>query len=180
MARIIVGQQLSIASANAIYTRLQSAVSPLTADGIEAATDDTLAAAGLSRGKIATLRALATAANEGRISFGELAVLPAERVHAQLTSVRGIGPWTADIYLMFCRNDADAFAAGDLALQLAAQALLDLSTRPTAEELALIARRWCPHRALAASLLWSYYGHLKARRKPKDPPVKAKHYPRRD
>lgn len=157
LVRIIAGQQLSTASANAIFGRLALAVVPLTPQGLLAAEDGVLRAAGLSAGKIATLRAAAA-----EIDFDGLTGVRAEDVRARLMAVRGIGPWTADIYLMFCCGDGDAFAAGDLALQIGAQRLFALDARPTAEELAAIAERWHPWRAVAARMLWAYYGHLKA------------------
>jgi DNA-3-methyladenine glycosylase II len=162
LVRIVVGQQLSIASASAIMGRLTAAVSPLDAITLQAATDATLRAAGLSTGKIATLRAVAAAIGAGTLDFDQLQSVPECEVRAALTAIRGIGPWTADIYLLFCRGDSDAFAPGDLALQIAAQRLMDLPARPSALELAAIAERWHPHRGVAAGLLWAYYGHVKA------------------
>lgn len=157
LVRIIVGQQLSTASANAIFGRLALAVAPLTPERLLATEETALRAAGLSAGKIATLRAVAAAG----IDFESLPGVSAEDVRAMLTAVRGVGPWTADIYLMFCRGDADAFAAGDLALQIGAQHLLGLEARPTANDLMVIAERWRPYRAVAARMLWAYYGHRK-------------------
>lgn len=164
LARIVVGQQLSTASANAILGRLQARVAPLDAAGIRNSTDEALLGCGLSRGKLATLRALAVAIHEGAIDLDALHGAPPETVHAELTSVRGIGPWTADIYLVFCRGDRDVFPKGDLALQLAVQDLLSLDERPSPTSLAEIAERWRPWRAVAARLLWSYYAVRKAER----------------
>ena len=162
LVRIIVGQQLSTASANAIFGRLAQAVVPLSAEGLMAADDAVLRAAGLSAGKVATLRAVAMAVIERRVDFDALAVAEADEVRGCLTAVRGVGPWTADIYLMFCRGDADAFAPGDLALQIGAQRLLALDGRPGADALLELAERWRPWRAVAARMLWAYYGHVKA------------------
>lgn len=164
LVRIIVGQQLSVASANAILARLTAAVDPLDATGIVTADDQTLRTAGLSAGKIATLKALAAAVETGTIDFGTLGVAPPETVHQELTAIRGIGPWTADIWLVLCRGDADAFAAGDLALQEATRSLMDLDVRPTAQELLEIAERWRPWRGVAARVLWAWYGHVKSQR----------------
>jgi DNA-3-methyladenine glycosylase II len=157
LTRIIVGQQLSVASANAILGRLTLAVSPLTPHNLLAASPETLRSAGLSAAKIATLRALATAILDTTIDLTSLADMPPADVRARLTAVRGIGPWTVDIYLLFGRGDADAFAPGDLALQIATQRALILDTRPTAAELTQIATRWQPWRGIAARLLWAYY-----------------------
>lgn len=162
LVRIIVGQQLSTASANAIYGRLSVAVVPMEPAVLLAVDEVELKGAGLSAGKIATLRALAQAVAEGRVDFAGIASAPEDEVRRQLTAVRGIGPWTADIYLMFCCGHADAFAAGDLALQIAAQRLLGLKTRPTAAELLAIAEIWRPWRGVAARMLWAYYGQVKA------------------
>ena len=84
-----------------------------------------------------------------------------EQVHAALTQVVGIGPWTADVYIMFCLGRADAWAPGDLALQIAAQRAMDLAERPTVEELREIGERWRPWRGVAARLLWAYYAATK-------------------
>ncbi len=161
LARIIVGQQLSTASASAIFGRLTVAVAPMEPSVLLAADDGVLKGAGLSAAKIATLRALAQAVFDGRVDFSAMASAREDEVRGQLTQVRGIGPWTADIYLMFCCGHADAFAAGDLALQIGAQRLLGLHARPTAAELLAIAEVWRPWRAVAARILWAYYGHAK-------------------
>lgn len=164
LARIIVGQQLSTASAAAIWSRLETAVSPLGAEAILAASDETLRGAGLSTPKIRTLRNVARAVAEGELAIETLAAHADEAIHEQLTRVSGIGPWTADIFIMFCLGRRDAFAAGDLALQVAAQGALDLASRPNAAELLELAERWRPWRGVAARLLWAYHPILKNRR----------------
>jgi DNA-3-methyladenine glycosylase II len=160
LVRIINGQQLSVASAAAIHARVTATLQPLTASAILAASDDTLRGCGLSRPKVKTVRALAAAVQAGLDldAFGTLAVSDA---HARLTAVSGIGPWTADVYLMFCVGHADVFAPGDLALQIAAQHVMELETRPTTKEMAAIAERWQPWRAVAALVLWAYYAEMK-------------------
>jgi DNA-3-methyladenine glycosylase II len=160
LARIIVGQQLSVASANAIWNRTVAAVRPLEPRRVLALTDAELAAAGLSRPKIRTLRAIAEACRDG-LDLAALERANDEEVHAALTQVVGIGPWTADVYIMFCLGRADAWAPGDLALQIAAQRAMDLAERPTAEELRAIGERWRPWRGVAARLLWAYYAATK-------------------
>ncbi len=162
LVRIIVGQQLSVASAAAIYGRVLAAIVPLDAYTLAATGDERLRAAGLSRGKIATLRALAAAILDGRLDLDALATASQDVVQSQLLDVPGIGPWTVNIYLMFCRGDRDAFASGDLALQIGVQWLMNLPQRPTAAELAAIAERWRSNRGVAARLVWSYYGQRKA------------------
>jgi DNA-3-methyladenine glycosylase II len=162
LARIIVGQQLSVASAGAIWGRLEGAVSPMTAAALLDAGEETLERAGLSRPKIRTLTAAASAVADGRLRLERLARRPDAAIHATLTEVSGIGPWTADIFIMFCLGRADGFAAGDLALQVAAQKALGIDARPTAAELLEIAERWRPWRGVAARLLWAYYAAAKA------------------
>ena len=162
VVRIVVGQQLSVASADAILRRLHQTVAPLEPATVLAAEDGALRAAGLSAGKLATLKALAAAVARGDIDFEHMGQASPSIVHERLTAVRGIGPWTADIYLVLCRGDRDAFAAGDLALQVAAQDLMGLDERPSAAELLIIAQRWQPWRGVAARLLWSYYAARKA------------------
>lgn len=157
LARIVVGQQLSIASASAIWGRVALLAEPFDAPRLMARADEDLRGAGLSSGKIRTLRALATAAAEGALDIAALEVASDEEVHAALCAVHGIGPWTADIYLMFCLGRADAFAAGDLALQIAAGMVDGRSERLSAKELGALAERWQPWRGVAARVLWAYY-----------------------
>ena len=164
IARIIVGQQVSTASANAIWGRFTAHVAPLTATTLAAESDEALRACGLSRPKIRTLRALSAAVTEGSLDVAALEQARDEEVHAKLTTVSGIGPWTADVYIMFCLGRADSFAAGDLALQIAAQHAADLDARPNPSELSDLAERWRPWRAVAACMLWAYYPHIKTAR----------------
>lgn len=163
LARIVVGQQLSTASAGAIWSRLEAAVTPLDAHGLLSADEAVLRAAGLSAAKIRTLRNIARAVADGALAIETLASLPDDVIHEQLTAVPGIGPWTADIFIMFCLGRRDAFAAGDLALQVAAAGALGLERRPTAAELLELAERWRPWRGVAARLLWAYHPILRKR-----------------
>jgi DNA-3-methyladenine glycosylase II len=160
IVRIVNGQQLSVASASAIYGRVAATIKPMTAKKLLAASDETLRGCGLSRPKIKTLRAVAEAVVAG-LDLDGLALLPEDEAVAQLTAVSGIGPWTADIYLMFCVGRADVFASGDLALQIAAQMLMGLDERPNARAMAEIAERWSPWRTVAAGVLWAYYAEAK-------------------
>jgi DNA-3-methyladenine glycosylase II len=157
LAKVIVGQQLSAQSAAAIWARVSGAFDPCTPAAIEQASDAELKALGLSNGKIRTLRALSRAVLEEGLDFEMLNRAPNEAIVERLTAIHGIGPWTADIYLLFALARRDAFAPGDLALQLAAQHHFKLDRRPTAEELERIAERWRPARAVAARLLWADY-----------------------
>jgi DNA-3-methyladenine glycosylase II len=158
LARIVVGQQLSIASAGAIWGRVIARVQPFEPRAILLAPHEELAACGLSRAKIATLKAIAQAVAAEGMDLGRLAGLDDIAIRDRLVGIRGIGPWTADIFLLFCLGRPDAFAPGDLALQLAAMRLLELEARPSPAELEAIAERWRPRRAVAARLLWAYYG----------------------
>ena len=152
LLRAIVGQQVSVASARAIWARLEAAgLSDVAV--MAAATDDDLRAAGLSRQKARYGRALAQAG----IDFSALRDIPDKDVVATLTAVPGIGVWTAEIYAMFALGRADVFAPGDLALQEAARMLFDLQARPTEKALRAMAEAWSPWRSVAARILWAYY-----------------------
>ncbi len=163
LASIIVAQQLSTASANAIWTRLTAAFDPLEPDRIRRARATTLARLGLSAAKIRTFKAITAAIHREGLDLAALADLPADDAHRILTAIHGIGPWTADIYLLFCLGHADAWPAGDLALQEAARLAFDLGVRPSAREMGPIAEPWRPWRGVAACLLWTYYRARKGR-----------------
>jgi DNA-3-methyladenine glycosylase II len=163
LAGIIVSQQLSTASAAAIWSRLLARFPALSPGDLAAATDADLRAVGLSAPKMRALRAVAAAVAEDRLPLGGLGERGADEAHALLTAVKGIGPWTADVYLLFCLGHADAFPAGDLALQEAARLALGLAARPTEAELRAVAERWRPWRGVAAGVLWAYYRLAKAR-----------------
>jgi DNA-3-methyladenine glycosylase II len=159
LARIIVGQQVSVASADAIWSRFEAAVQPMSVEQLRLVSDEALRAAGMSRPKIRTFRAIAEAR---ALDFAHLTATTDDEVHGLLTSISGIGPWTADVYLLFCLGRADAFAAGDLALQVAAQHAFGLERRPAPLELTEMAENWRPWRGVAARLLWTYYRKVKA------------------
>ncbi len=163
LAAIIVSQQVSTASATAIFGRLQARIAPLEAAEVAKATEDDLRACGLSTAKIRALRAVAQAIAEGSLDLEGLGGLDAEEAHKALVAVKGVGPWTADIFLLFCLGHADAFPAGDLALQEAAKLALNLKRRPDVARLERIAERWRPWRGVAARMLWAYYRGVKAR-----------------
>lgn len=163
LCAIVVSQQLSTASARAIWARLSAAFEPLHHERIRRARSDRLARLGLSKPKIRTLKALGTAVADGAIDFDALARMESDDAHAALTSLHGIGPWTADIYLLFCLGHADAFPTGDLALQEAARLAFRLRRRPGAQRLAELAECWRPWRGVAAHMLWNYYRVIKQR-----------------
>jgi DNA-3-methyladenine glycosylase II len=154
----IVSQQVSVASATAIWARLEAA--GLTeAAPVAAASDEDLRACGLSRQKMRYGRALALA----DLDYAALRHAPNDHVIATLVAVPGIGRWTAEIYAMFSLGRADVFAPGDLALQEAARLIYGLDTRPTERALRDMATDWSPWRGVAARLFWSYYRVAKER-----------------
>jgi DNA-3-methyladenine glycosylase II len=163
LASIVVSQQVSRASANAIWDRLTAACDPFDHTAVLRARPAKLARAGLSAPKIRTLKAIAKAIDRGELDLPSLVEMPADAAHATLTAVHGIGPWTADVYLLFCLGHADTWPAGDLALQEAARLLLALKTRPTPKEMGPLAESWRPWRGAAACMLWSYYRIAKQR-----------------
>jgi DNA-3-methyladenine glycosylase II len=163
LAAIVVTQQLSTASAAAILARLTAAFEPLDHAAVLRARSDRLRRIGLSAPKIRALKAIARAIDKGALDLDALANSPADEAHIALTAVHGIGPWTADIYLLSCLGHADAWPGGDLALQEAARLAFALKGRPAAKEMAALAEPWRPWRAVAARLLWTYYRAVKQR-----------------
>jgi DNA-3-methyladenine glycosylase II len=163
LATIVVSQQVSVASAAAIWARLEAALDPFDHASVARARPDRLRRIGVSAGKIRTLKALAKAERLGEIDLAGLANHPADTAHAMLTALHGIGPWTADIYLLACLGHADAWPAGDLALQEAYRIAFALESRPTTKEMGPLAEVWRPWRGVAARLLWSYYRAVKGR-----------------
>jgi DNA-3-methyladenine glycosylase II len=163
LAQIIVSQQVSVASAAAIHGRLVAIADPFDHTSVLRARKDKLLRVGLSNAKVKTLKAIAKAIESGAIDLHSLADLPADDAHAALVALHGIGPWTADIYLLACIGHADAWPAGDLALQEAARLAFGLRKRPTTREMGPLAERWRPYRAVAARLLWTYYRAVKHR-----------------
>jgi len=154
----IVSQQLSVSAAAAIWARVEKA-GVTTPTAIQNCNDEDLRALGLSRQKIGYARALANAG----IDFEALYEKPLDDVIAELTTVSGIGVWTAEIYAMFSLHRADVFAHADLALQEAARHLFDLDKRPTPKVMREMADQWRPWRSVAARLLWAYYKHINER-----------------
>jgi len=148
----IIGQQVSTASANAIWARLQAAGMTERARVARAHPDD-LRACGLSRQKILYAQALATSG----LDYDALVEMPDHAVVSSLIKIKGIGRWTAEIYAMFSLGRADVFAPGDLALQEAARVLFDLGSRPSEKDLRALALDWSPWQAVAARILWAYY-----------------------
>lgn len=148
----VVSQQVSVASARAIWARLEAA-GMTTPEAIMATDEEGLRALGLSRQKAGYARALAGAG----IDFDALRSAPTSQVITTLTAVKGIGIWTAEIYAMFSLGRADVFAPGDLALQEGARLLFALDNRPKERALREMAQAWSPWRSVAARALWAYY-----------------------
>ena len=163
LAAIICGQQLSTASAAAIWGRLSLAYDPFNHDAIKGARAARLGRLGLSAAKIKTLKLIAKELAAERLNLDVLAEEDADAAHNTLTALHGVGPWTADVYLLFCLGHGDAWPAGDIALQEAIKVGLGLPGRPTAKQMAPIAEPWRPVRGAAAHLWWAYYKILKQR-----------------
>ena len=163
LCAIICSQQLSTASAAAIWGRLAAAFDPFHHENVRRARPEKLARIGLSKPKIKTLKAIGMAIAKGEIDLDAVGEMPADDAHAALIALHGIGPWTADIYLLFCLGHADAWPAGDLALQEAARIAFGLRKRPSAKDMVTLAENWRPWRGVAAHLLWNYYRAVKKR-----------------
>ncbi|MGA7975465.1 MAG: DNA-3-methyladenine glycosylase 2 family protein [Pseudolabrys sp.] len=163
LCAIVCGQQLSTASAAAIRARLFAAFDPFHHDAVLNARTDKLKRLGLSAPKIKAIREIGKAVAKGQIDLTRVGEMEADDAHTTLTALHGVGPWTADIYLLFCLGHADAFPAGDLAVQEAARIAFGLRKRPDAKALTKLAEAWRPWRGVAAHLLWAYYHVVKRR-----------------
>jgi DNA-3-methyladenine glycosylase II len=154
---VVTGQQISIAAGRAIYTRLEAALGGITPEALAEASDDVLRAAGFSAPKIRTLRALQEAALSGGLDLAALEQANAGDAIEALCAIKGIGPWTAEVYLLFAAGHPDIFPAADLALQEAARLAFALDARPGPHDLRAMSDAWAPWRSAAARLLWAYY-----------------------
>lgn len=163
LCAIVCGQQLSVASASAIRERLFATFDPFHHDAVRKARSDKLKRLGLSNAKIKSIKEIGKAVANGAIDLDAVGNMDADAAHALLTALHGVGPWTADIYLLFCLGHADAFPSGDLAVQESARIALGLRKRPDAKALTKIAEAWRPWRGVAAHLLWAYYHAVKKR-----------------
>ncbi len=161
LAEIIVSQQVSKASAAAMFSRFEKLVFPLSAATLLALGEKPMIEAGLSRAKQSTLSLVARAIVDDGLDLEALCFLPVVEAQDRLTAIKGIGPWTAEVFLLFCAGHRDIFPAGDVALQHAVGVGLDLPHRPTEKEVRKIAEVWSPWRSIAARLFWAYYAHLK-------------------
>lgn len=163
LLQAIMAQQISNQAASAIWRRLAALPGATTPEGMLALDDDQLRTAGLSRPKMAHSRALAAAFVEGRLEVAALDAMSDAAAIAAIVSVRGLGPWTAEVYLLFAHQRMDVFPAGDIAVAGAAAALKGLATRPGPIALRGMAEAWKPYRALAARLLWHQWRFMTGR-----------------
>lgn len=162
LASIIVSQQVSRASADAIFGRLTRLVDPLTPDGLLSAGEAMFREAGLSRPKQKTLLAIARAVADG-LDLHHLCGLEAGDAVGRMTAISGIGPWTAECYLLFSAGHPDVFPARDVALQAAVGHAFGLESRPGEKALIALAESWTPWRGVASRLFWAYYREWKGR-----------------
>ncbi|MBT9370821.1 DNA-3-methyladenine glycosylase [Rhizobium sp. CSW-27] len=162
LAEIIVSQMVSKAAASAIWGRMRSA-GEMTPAAYLAHSPEVVAGFGLSRAKACAIEGLARALAEGRLDLEALAFVAPEEARARLLALPGIGPWTAEVYLMFCLGAPDVFPAGDVALRAAVGHALGLETRPSVAEVAALASGWKPWRSVAARLFWAYYAGMTRR-----------------
>lgn len=163
LASIIVSQQVSTASAAAIWARLNSVINPLTPENYIKAGEEAWRAGGLSRPKQKALLAVAQAVASGAVDLDGLCDLSAEDASSAMTAIKGVGPWTAEIYLLFAAGHPDIFPAGDVALQAAVAHAFSHEVRPNPKTLRLLSQDWAPWRGVAARLFWAYYAAIKGR-----------------
>jgi len=154
---LILEQQVSLASARATYDKLAALIGEVTPAGVLCLDDETLRGIGFSRQKTRYCRILAQAVLNDELDLSSLHESSDPEVHKRLTALTGIGPWTADVYLLMCLRRPDIWPGGDLAIQVAVQELHGLEKRPTARETIPFAETWRPWRAVAARMLWHYY-----------------------
>lgn len=157
LVHIILEQQVSLASALAAFNKLQERIGAITPEAVLKLSDQELKSAYFSRQKTVYVRELATAVSSGKLDLQYLKKLTDEDAKAELTKIKGIGRWTADIYLLMAMSRPDVMPKGDLALHIAWQKLTKSELRPNSEEFQMIAERWKPLRSVAARLLWHFY-----------------------
>ncbi|MBY0491605.1 MAG: hypothetical protein K2R93_17335 [Gemmatimonadaceae bacterium] len=163
LVKLILEQQVSLASAAAVYRRLRGAIGAVTARAVVEAGPDVLRAVGFTRQKAGYAVDLAEAIVSRQLSLGALARMPEADARAVLLGIRGIGPWTADVYRLVALRHADVWPHGDVALADAAHTVLELSARPSQEALTQMAESWAPWRSVAARLLWHHYLSVRGR-----------------
>jgi DNA-3-methyladenine glycosylase II len=161
LLRIVTEQMLSLKAADAIWRRIEAELHPFEPEMLLRKREASLLKLGLSRAKAKTFRAAAKAVHAGDLDFARIAEMHDAEVFAMLTAIPGIGPWTSEIFLLACLGRSDVWPAGDLALQVAAQNLLELENRPNSRHMHELAAPWQPWRAVAARLLWAHYRAIK-------------------
>jgi DNA-3-methyladenine glycosylase II len=165
LVHIILEQQVSLSSAKSMLLRLETAVQPFTPERFLEVGDEHLRRLGVTRQKSAYVLHLSDEIVRGELNFRRLARLSNDEALVTLTRIKGIGLWSANIYLLMAMRRADIWPAGDLALAVAIHELKNLKKRPSPEELEAFAEQWRPHRAVAARMLWQYYLGRKIREK---------------
>jgi DNA-3-methyladenine glycosylase II len=163
LLRTICGQMISNQAAAAIWGRLSVLPGALDPAGLLLLDDDALRGAGLSRPKVSHVRALAAAVLDGRLDFAVLRDAPDEAAVATLSAIPGLGPWTAQVHLVFGFERPDVFPTGDVALAASVAHLKSLPERPKPRALVEMAVAWSPYRSLAARLLWHHWRHATGR-----------------
>ena len=157
LVHIILEQQVSLSSAKSMLTRLETAIQPFTPERFIKLGEPHLRQLGVTRQKSHYLVQLSQSLVTGELNFRRLARLSDDQALVSLTKIKGIGSWSANIYLLMAMRRADIWPAGDLALAVAIKELKGLAVKPSPEELERIAEAWRPHRAVAARMLWQYY-----------------------
>ena len=169
LAKIIVEQQLSLTAAQAIWDRLEADLGGVTPEAVLARDVPHLRALGLGARKAEYVQGIAVALADGDLDFAMLKDLPDEEAITSLTAIRGIGPWTAEVYMLFAEGRSDIFPAGDIALQSAARTVFDLPQRPDSKTFRVMAEDWRPWRGVAARIFWQVYRRQKETRNSANP-----------
>jgi len=163
LAEIILSQMVSKASASALWRKLEATAGEISPEAILAISPEDLREAGLSRAKAETLCRVGEAVLAGDLDLEHLCNLEARAAIRAMTAIKGVGPWTAEVYLLFCAGHPDVFPAGDVALQSAAGHALGMEARPSQRDLAILSEGWSPWRGVAARLFWAYYAAVMRR-----------------
>ena len=163
LASIVVAQQVSRQSADAIWARLTALIDPLKPESFLQGGEAAWRQAGLSRPKQRALVAVCEAVLDGRLDLDRQCRVDGKTAMAEMTAIRGIGPWTAEVYLLFAAGHPDIFPAGDIALQAAVADAFELAVRPSERDLRAMAESWAPWRGVAARLFWAFYAARRGR-----------------
>lgn len=163
LAEIILSQMVSKASARALWTKLEAAAGDISPEAILKLTPEAHRLAGLSKAKSETLCRVSAAVLAGDLDLEGLCRVDGHQAITSMTAIKGVGPWTAEVYLLFCAGHPDVFPAGDVALQNAAAHVLGLEARPHSKALYRLTEQWSPWRGVAARLFWAYYASVMRR-----------------